>query len=526
MNSIRIALCQTNPTVGALKQNLESAASMARNAVDDGANLVVFPAMAISGAPLHALGKDEAFHRRVEDALMELASRLDPTCTVIIGVHDEAGTPRSYVVEDGSARTSDACCIGDVRVWVGHSVEDLSNGDSQAEARSDVQLVVVPLAVPYEGISPTWRSSLEEYAAVHDVAVIATNLVGAQDGVVFDGGSVAIDKHGTTKMLSGRFAPSYSLIDIAVRDGGLHYDASNPTGEDADERESTYAALVLGVSDYVKKSGFSDVLIGLSGGIDSSLVATIAVDALGADHVHGIAMPSIHSSDHSLRDARELASVLGMSFAVQPITEAHDVLHAMASHVVEGDLASLADENLQARIRGTLLMTLSNHFGWLVLNTGNKSEAAMGYSTLYGDSVGGLAVLGDVTKTRVYELSRWRNELAVGVGLSAPISESVLTKAPSAELRPGQRDDQSLPPYDILDIIVEGYVERNEPHEVIAKACAVAGMDVKTAHEFVRETLRRIDAAEYKRQQSPPSIKVTSRAFGHDRLMPITKSIN
>jgi NAD+ synthase (glutamine-hydrolysing) len=267
---------------------------------------------------------------------------------------------------------------------------------------------------------------------------------------------------------------------------------------------------VLGTRDYVRKNGFDDVVIGLSGGIDSSLVALLATDALGADHVHGVSMPSWFSSEHSRSDAHVLAENLGIDFRTIPIEPAHDAVLGMLAESFEGREPDLTEENLQSRLRGLVLMALSNKFGWLVLTTGNKSEMAVGYATLYGDTAGGFAVIKDVPKLLVYELVRDRNARAG----RALVPDDVLTKPPSAELRPGQRDDQSLPPYEILDPILEAYVERDLTRGELVDA----GFD----EDVVRRITRLVDLAEYKRRQTPPGVRVTPKAFGKDRRLPIT----
>jgi len=275
-----------------------------------------------------------------------------------------------------------------------------------------------------------------------------------------------------------------------------------------------YAALVLGTRDYLAKNGFREAVIGLSGGIDSSLVATIAVDALGPSNVHGISMPSRYSSDGSRLDAEALASHLGIDLRVVPIEEAHVAFTSMLASVLGREPAGLTDENLQSRLRGVLLMGVSNAKGWIVLTTGNKSEMATGYSTLYGDSAGGFAVIKDVPKTLVYDLCRYRNTEAVLEGLTGPIPDSVLDKAPSAELRPDQRDDQSLPPYEKLDPVLQGYVEEDQT----ASDLVARGFDP----QVVEQVVRLVDGAEYKRRQMPPGVRITTKAFGKDRRMPIT----
>jgi NAD+ synthase (glutamine-hydrolysing) len=275
-----------------------------------------------------------------------------------------------------------------------------------------------------------------------------------------------------------------------------------------------YDALVLGTGDYVRKNGFTDVVIGLSGGIDSTIVACVAVDALGADHVHGVSMPSRYSSDGSRTDAQDLAERLGIDFRTVPIEPGFAAYLDMLGPSFEGRPADLTEENLQSRIRGTTLMALSNKFGWMVLTTGNKSEMAVGYFTIYGDSVGGYSVIKDVLKTRVYDLCRHVNERSAAAGRSFVINESVLTKPPSAELRPDQRDDQSLPPYEVLDPILRLYVEDDRTTAEI----------IELGHDeaIVRRVTRLVDINEYKRRQCPPGVKVSTKAFGKDRRLPIT----
>jgi NAD+ synthase (glutamine-hydrolysing) len=369
------------------------------------------------------------------------------------------------------------------------------------------------------------------------------NQVGGQDELIFDGGSVVFDPDGELIARSPQFVEDLLVVDLDVEPvyrkrlldpRGRPWDEQLPlvelasvtdvTGSSPDPStrraapvaeplscdEEVYGALVLGTRDYVEKNGFSDVVIGLSGGIDSTLVAVVAVDALGANRVHGVSMPSRYSSDHSRSDAEKLASNLGIDYRTIAIEPAHAALLDMLAPSFEGRPADLTEENLQARIRGNLLMALSNKFGWLVLTTGNKSEMSVGYSTLYGDSAGGFAVIKDVPKQLVYRLTRHRDERAGG-GLVPP---ELFTRAPSAELRPDQRDDDSLPPYEILDAILEGYVEHDLGHEqLVARGLPEAD---------VERVIGLVDVAEYKRRQQPPGIKVTSRAFGRDRRVPIT----
>jgi len=281
-----------------------------------------------------------------------------------------------------------------------------------------------------------------------------------------------------------------------------------------EDHAEVYAALVLGTRDYLNKNGFSEAVVGLSGGIDSSLVATVAADALGPGRVHGLSMPSRYSSEGSRHDAEALAGRLGIELKVVPIEEAHVAFASMLAPVLGREPSGLTDENLQSRLRGVLLMAVSNAKGWIVLTTGNKSEMATGYSTLYGDSAGGFAVIKDVPKTLVYDLCRYRNTQAVLEGLPPPIPDSVLDKPPSAELRPDQRDDQSLPPYEELDPVLQGYVEGDRT----ASDLVAEGYDPA----LVDQVVRLVDGAEYKRRQMPPGVRITTKAFGKDRRMPIT----
>jgi NAD+ synthase (glutamine-hydrolysing) len=338
--------------------------------------------------------------------------------------------------------------------------------------------------------------------------IVYVNAVGGQDELVFDGGSLVVAPDGSVACRAARF--DEDLLVATIEDGELRADERPAWPE---EPEDVYRALQLGTGDYVRKNGFAGVVLGLSGGIDSALVAAIAADALGPDAVHALAMPSMHSSRGSLIDAAEVARRLGIGLDEVPIT---DVFHAydaqLASHdVVQG----LAAENLQARIRGTDLMAFSNRFGWLVLATGNKSEYAVGYSTLYGDMAGGFAPIKDVPKTLVYDLCRWRNEEARATGTEPPIPDAVLDKPPSAELRPDQRDTDSLPPYEELDPIIAAYVEDDLGIDAIVSA----GIG---APELVTRVAAMIDLAEYKRRQAAPGVKITPKAFGKDRRLPIT----
>jgi NAD+ synthase (glutamine-hydrolysing) len=336
---------------------------------------------------------------------------------------------------------------------------------------------------------------------------VYVNQVGGQDELVFDGSSVVLDSRGEVACRLRAFDEDFEVVDIDTDNGSV---ASSRIEPHTDGIDRVHSALVIGTRDYVRKNGFTDVVIGLSGGIDSSIVAAIAVDALGADHVHGVAMPSRYSSRGSLDDAAALAANLGIDHRVISIEPSFSAYLSMLEPSFSGRDPDLTEENLQSRCRGTTLMALSNKFGWMVLTTGNKSELAVGYFTIYGDSAGGYSVIKDVFKTQVFELSRRVNERA---GREI-IPQSVLDKPPSAELRPDQRDDQSLPPYDELDAILRLYVDGDMTvPEIIA-----AGH----AEETVRRISRLVDVNEYKRRQCAPGVRLSQKAFGKDRRMPIT----
>ncbi len=437
-------------------------------------------------------------------------------------------------------------------VPVGVSVcEDIwfAGGPVADQGRAGAKLVVNLNASPYSiGRRDDRLAVLAQRVAESGCAIAYVNEVGGQDELVFDGASLVMGSSGEILAAAGQFVEDALVVDLdldgeepAVTGPGepgkqvVHgpgrqaaggrvmvsavsrsaADGSPPavTGTMAsmlDPVREVYEALVLGTGDYVRKNGFSDAVIGLSGGIDSSLVAAVAVDALGAEHVHGVAMPSRYSSPGSIDDAYSLATKLGIDIRTAPIDQAHRAMAGLAAPLVGGEPLGLTDENLQSRIRGVLLMALSNENGWIVLTTGNKSEMATGYSTLYGDSAGGFAVIKDVPKTLVYELCRDLNRRA-GTDL---IPEAVLAKPPSAELRPEQRDDESLPPYDVLDPVLAGYVESDRSAEDLVDE----GFDP----DVVDQVISLVDRAEYKRRQMPPGVRITAKAFGKDRRMPIT----
>jgi NAD+ synthase (glutamine-hydrolysing) len=427
--------------------------------------------------------------------------------------------------------------IAGVRVGVSICEDAWSpTGPIAALADGGAELVVNINASPfYAGRLAERERMLATRAADASCSLLYVNQLGGQDELVFDGASLAFDSNGDLLARAPQFKEHQLVVDVDVKPvfrkrlldprGRAMADAlpevliSNESQAEDDRRPAevaeplgrvaeVYEALVFGTRDYVRKNGFTDVVIGMSGGIDSALVTAVAADALGAEHVHGVSMPSRYSSDGSKDDAKAEADALGIDYRMIPIEPAHAALLEMLEESFAGRAEDLSEENLQSRTRGVTLMALSNKFGWMVLATGNKSEMATGFATIYGDMVGGYAVIKDVSKTMVYELARERNRR------SPVIPEDVLTKAPSAELRPGQRDDQSLPPYDQLDPILEAYVE----DDMTASELVQAGYD----EVLVRRVVSLVDRAEYKRRQAPPGVRVTPKAFGKDRRVPIT----
>ncbi len=575
MGRLRIASCQLNTRVGALDHNLAAIIEALHLAEEAGCDLAVFPELAITGYPPEDLLLKPGFIADNKAAVAKVAAETRNCVAVVgfvdagrdlwnaaaicahgevVGVYHKRELPNYAVFDEARyfARGAEAAQLWSVGgISVGVSIcEDAWNpaGPILDQADSGAELIVNLNASPYaEGKLARRERMMATRAADASCALVYVNQVGGQDELVFDGGSMVFDAEGSLVARSPQFVEDVMIVDLDVEPvyrkrlldprgrptdlllpiemtRGEEVEATEvrrnsseaplvpaPVAEHLDPDEEVYRAIVLGTRDYLVKNGFTDVVVGLSGGVDSTLVATIAVDAIGADHVHGVSMPSRYSSDHSQSDAALLAENLGITdFRTIPIEPGHGALLEMLAPSFHGRDADLTEENLQSRLRGMTLMALSNKFGWIVLSTGNKSEVAVGYATLYGDTVGGYSVLKDVYKTRVYELCRWRNTQG-----SAPvIPEGVITKPPSAELRPDQRDDQSLPPYEVLDPILEGYIEHDRTvSELIAR-----GHDDAT----VRRVTRLVDNAEYKRRQSPIGVKVTAKAFGKDRRLPIT----
>jgi NAD+ synthase (glutamine-hydrolysing) len=566
---VRIAACQINTVVGDLDGNVTRVLDGLDRAEAAGADVALFPELALTGYPPEDLLLKPGFVADNLEALEKVAARTG-RCAAVVGFVDKGrdlynaaavcafgevkGTYRkrhlpNYAVFDEQRYFAPGTgaptlfVIGGVRMGVSICEDAWNpNGPIAEQAAGGAELILNINASPYYANRLAERERMLSTRATDAAsALVYVNQVGGQDELVFDGASIVMDADGRLLASARQFVEEDLVVDIEVRPvfrkrlldprgratapdlpAVIVTDSAQVNDEPAapvlapvlDPVEEIYEALVLGTRDYVTKNGFTDVVIGLSGGIDSSLVAAIAVDALGAEHVHGVSMPSRYSSEGSRSDAKRLADVLHIDYRTIAIEPAHDALLQMLASSFEGRAEDLTEENLQSRIRGVLLMALSNKFNWMVLTTGNKSEMAVGYSTLYGDTAGGFAVIKDVPKTLVYRLCRMRNARAAEGGSTEVIPEDVLTKPPSAELRPDQRDDQSLPPYEVLDPILEAYVEG----DLTAGELEEAGFDPAV----VRLVVGLVDRSEYKRRQSPPGVRVTPKAFGKDRRVPIT----
>ncbi|GAA4517608.1 MULTISPECIES: NAD+ synthase [Nonomuraea] len=582
MAQLRIALAQTNPTVGDLAGNADKLVAWTRRAADRGAHLAVFTEMFLTGYPVEDLVLRTSFVDASIAAIEEVALRLDREglgdLPVVVGYVDRAGLaprvgqPKGAPLDAAAllhrgrvvARTAkhhlpNYGVFDEYRYFVRgdrlpifrlHGVdvavavcEDLwqDGGPVAVVGQAGAGLLVVPNASPYEKEKDDIRLELcARRAREAGSALVYVNQVGGQDELVFDGDSLVVDARGELVARAAQFREELLVCDLdlpvsSAGTGSFPYDAGDGTtitvdrlvlsddplpayepeppsvAEPLDTVAEVYEALVLSVRDYVAKNGFESVILGLSGGIDSALTATIAADAIGPSRVHVVLMPSRYSSEHSLSDAQDLVRRQGLRAQVVPIAE------IVTSFEKEIELSGLASENLQARVRGMILMGLSNQHGHLVLTTGNKSELATGYSTLYGDSAGGFAPIKDVPKLMVWELSRWRNgggDPSFRLQVDEPIPPNSITKEPSAELRPDQRDTDSLPPYEVLDKLLDDYVEKDMgSRELIA-----AGHDPA----LVARVIRLVDLAEYKRRQYPPGPKITPKNFGRDRRLPIT----
>jgi NAD+ synthase (glutamine-hydrolysing) len=546
MPAIRIALAQTNAIVGDLEGNLRTCLERVETAAERGAALVVFPEMMASGYPIEDLATRESFLNDSVEAVKKFAVELnDRGLGQVVVV---LGTPAIVAEEHRSPwaiAQNAAVIIREGRVWAGYAKHHLPNysvfdeyrifipGDQLIsfelgelkfsmlicediwqeggpvaklkEENSDVALVLN--GSPFEIDKDDRRVELvKNLAAKQNVAVAYVNLVGGQDDLVFDGDSLMVDANQNLIGRGKQFEEDLLLFDIESKTDIVA--ASELASHKLDDDWQVWNALTLGLRDYVNKNNFKSVILGLSGGIDSAVCAALAVDALGAHRVFGVSMPSKHSSDHSKSDAFDLAKRLGINIRTEPIKAAVKDLEKQLK------LKDVAAENLQARVRGTILMSLSNQEGHLTLTTGNKSELAVGYSTIYGDSVGGFAPLKDVSKTLVWQLAKWRNQFAAQQGQAQPIPENSISKPPSAELRPGQVDQDSLPEYSILDEILDAYIERKLGRDQIK----AMGFDAAVVDKIVGL----VDRAEWKRRQGAIGPKITGMAFGRDRRLPIT----
>ncbi|MGH9701860.1 MAG: NAD+ synthase [Candidatus Acidiferrales bacterium] len=541
---MKIALAQFNPTVGDFEGNAARIVQLSGEAKSRGAHLVVFSELCLCGYPPQDLLERPAFLERNLKALKNLAC--DVSMPAIVGYVGRAQDDTGKRVANCAALIADGNIVFEQRKMLlptydvfdesryfqpAHSqhivplcgqklgiticedswndkhfwAQRLYERDPIAELVGQGTTVVInisssPFTIDKRGLR---FDMLRAIAREHHVPVVYVNQVGGNDSLVFDGSSVVIAPDGRIAALAKSFEEDLILFDSATGIGDVRLQPS-------DELEAIYSALVCGTRDYVRKCGFKKVVIGLSGGIDSALVATIAADALGSENVLGVGMPSPFSSEGSLRDARGLAENLGIEFTVLPITDIYNCYRETLKPVFAGRAEDVTEENIQARIRGNLLMAISNKFGSLVLSTGNKSEMAVGYCTLYGDMAGGLAVISDVPKTIVYELAKLRNRRR------EVIPQATLTKPPTAELRPNQLDTDSLPPYDVLDRILKAYVEDLQSPEEIADHYGFS-------LDRVRQIARMVDQNEYKRKQAPPGLKVTSKAFSVGRRFPLAQ---
>ncbi len=550
---MRIALAQINCTVGDLSGNLAKIRGDIRKAEEFGADLVVFPELAITGYPPEDLLLKARFIDDNLDAMRQLAGSVGQTAVIagfvdrkgqelfnalaviydgkIKGVYHKMFLPNYGVFDEKRyfAPGSKPAVFGIGKMLFGATVcEDIwhLDGPVEDEARAGAGLVVNINSSPYHmGKTREREDIVRKQARDNKVAIAYVNMVGGQDELVFDGQSMLVDQRGQIIRRAAAFKEELLLADIEVAQAtpkkiakakticqapGFRPKIAIPEAKASrlEPTEEAYSALLSGLSDYVIKNGFRKVVIGLSGGIDSALVATLAVDALGKDNVIGVFMPSRYSSQESEKDARELAGNLGIKFSSISIEQLYKIYLLILEPHFAGTERNIAEENLQARIRGTVLMALSNKFGWLVLATGNKSEMSTGYATLYGDMAGGFAVIKDVPKTLVYKLCRYRNSLG------KVIPENVFTKAPTAELKNNQKDSDTLPVYDELDPILKAYVEEDKDFKTMVSA--------GYAPETVKRVVEMVDRSEYKRRQSPPGIKITPKSFGKDRRMPIT----
>jgi len=561
---MRIGICQIDPTVGDLEGNATLITDWATRSAESGCQITVFPELALTGYPPEDLLLNASFVDRAEQELRSVAKLIKSTVALVgcIERRPEGLFNAVAVVADGvihgyarkcrlpnygvfdepryfePAESGSIISVDDVLLGISICEDIWFPGQPTADVVSaGAQILINCSASPYHAGKGAERlEMLRSRAGEHKRPIVYAALVGGQDELVFDGQSIALDASGRVLATGAQFKEDLVVVDLQPSrsehsaDSGIRPLAQLFSDQRApsklsnaglkaepeaalDPVEEVEAALSLGLRSYVKKNRFNGVVFGVSGGIDSAVVATLAVDALGSDSVHAAVMPSPWSSAETQQDARDLCSNLGIELFELPISEAMEAYGRTLVEVPEGPGLTVADENIQARIRGNLLMALSNRHGWLVLTTGNKSELAVGYSTLYGDAAGGFGLLKDVPKQLVYQLARLRNQRS-----DCPIPDSIIVRAPSAELRPGQKDEDSLPPYPVLDEILRLYVEQR----LDSKSIVAAGHDQTT----VERVLALVDRAEYKRRQYPPGVKITPLAFGRDRRMPMTNGFS
>ena len=552
---IRIALAQINPTVGDLDKNADLISKYAFDATNAGATLIVFPEMVLTGYPVEDLANRASFRAASIAAVEKLALRINQEgngdLTLLVGYlgQSSSGRPQNcvaviyrgeilatyikhhlpnYGVFDeyrNFAPGNHSLVVRVAGVDIGVAIcEDIwqAGGPVAELAKRNIGLLLVPNGSPFEANKDDVRLALVQQRAIELSAPLAyVNMTGGQDDLVFDGDTIVVGSQGELIARAPQFEDGLMIIDLDVKlassDPDLiisntplpKYKANIPgVARRLGDEDEIWQGLVIGLRDYVEKNNFKSVILGLSGGIDSALVAALAADAIGGNRVYGVALPSKYSSDHSLADAKELAINIGLNYRIIEI-------QPMVANLIENlHLSGVAEENLQARVRGITLMGLSNQEGHLVLATGNKSELAVGYSTLYGDAVGGFAPIKDLYKSQVWQLAKWRNELAILQGQTPPIPVNSINKPPSAELRPDQKDTDSLPDYKILDQILQIYIDQDGGRS----AALAAGFDAA----LVDRVVGLVDRAEYKRRQYPPGTKISSRAFGKDRRLPIT----
>ncbi len=549
---LRVALAQINPTVGDIVGNGELIAESVKEAKKSGAAIVVFPEMVVTGYPVEDLALRPSFQMASKEAISKIAREIDGDIVAVVGYLDTSseGKPQNAVavIHDGQIKARyvkrhlpNYGVFDEYRNFTpgDHSLVVQIHGVDVAVAicediwhsLSDVAqrkpgLLIVPNGSPFERNKDDVRLALVVKRAIEVAAPLAyVNMTGGQDDLVFDGDTIVVNADGSLIARAPQFDDMLLVVDIeclvktsapdviiSTEPLALTHTIDSTIADRLGDEAEIWQGLVVGLRDYIMKNGFKSAVLGLSGGIDSALVAAIAVDSIGASNLFGVAMPSKYSSTHSIEDAQELANATGIDFRTVPIGKMVD------SFMDSLNLTGLAEENLQARVRGTTLMALSNAEGHLVLATGNKSELAVGYSTLYGDAVGGFAPIKDIYKTDVWALARWRNSQAIAMGEVPPIPERSITKEPSAELRPDQKDSDSLPDYTVLDQVLRLYVDEDYGFEALLGV----GFDA----ELIKRVIAMVDKAEYKRRQYPPGTKVSARAFGKDRRLPMTSRWN